>query len=63
MGSEHERASKKHRSPARVRGTQADRSVDSDHRSRDGTIVNYGLKPETLYVCELGFSRIIPTAD
>jgi hypothetical protein len=26
-------------------------------------IVNYGLKLETLYVCKLGFPRIIPRAD
>jgi hypothetical protein len=37
--------------------------LTSNPQSRDGTIDNYGLRSEVLYVSKLACAKIIPTAE
>jgi hypothetical protein len=46
MGHEHERSSKRHRSPTRVRGRELADPLTSNPQSRDGTIENHVLTSE-----------------
>jgi hypothetical protein len=38
-------------------------SLTSSPHNRDGTIENYGLDSEALYLSKLGWAEIIPTAS
>ena len=62
MGREHKRSSKRHQSPGRAGRKLAD-PLTSNPQSRYGTIDNYGLRAEVLYVSKLGCVKIIPTAE
>jgi hypothetical protein len=63
VGNEHESPSKRHQSPARVRGRKlADRLTPESSEPRR-MIENHGLKSEVLCVSKLDSVKIIPTAE
>jgi hypothetical protein len=63
MGNKHERPSKRHAVAYARAGRKLAGPGASNPQSRDGTIENYGLKSEGLYVSKLGRAKIIPIAE
>jgi hypothetical protein len=63
MGREHERSSKDTVAACARAGRKLADPLTSNPQSRDGTIDNYGLRSEVLYVSKLGCAKIIPTAE